>query len=113
MARGFVARSLTGAAGRVPGLRRVPVARLLAAAEVAMLARDHVARLSPEERRRTLELIRLGRGRRRNLSPAERDELGRLIAKMEPRVLAGEAVERLSPVPLPPRLVHGRRRRAA
>jgi hypothetical protein len=103
----FVNRSLGAAVRRVPGLRRLPAAKLLAAAEVAMLAREHVARLSPAERRRVVELVRIGRGRPQNLSEQERDELSRLIAKMEPRVLAGQAVEKLSPVPLPHRLIYG------
>jgi hypothetical protein len=90
----------------------VPVLRLLAAAEIAVLARDHYLRLDPDERRRLLELIRIGRGRRRNLTEAQRQELEELIALIEPRLLAGEAVERLSPVPLPQRLLYGRRRRA-
>jgi hypothetical protein len=100
---GFVARSVNRAASRLPGVRRVPVMKLLAAAEVAMLTREHVARLNREERRRVLELIRIGRGRRRNLTPAERDELASLIARMEPRVLAVQAAEKFSPVPLPRR----------
>jgi hypothetical protein len=86
------------------------VLKLLAAAEVAVLARDHLRRLTPQERRRLITLLRTGRGRRRNLSQAERDELAALVAKVEPRLLAGAAVERLSPVPLPRRLLFGPRR---
>jgi hypothetical protein len=86
------------------------VLRLLAAAEVAVLARDHLRRLTPRERRRLVTLLRTGRGRQRNLSEAERDELTALLAKVEPRLLAGEAVQRLSPVPLPRRLLFGPRR---
>jgi hypothetical protein len=86
------------------------VLKLLAAAEVAVLARDHLRRLTPQERRRLITLLRTGRGRRRNLSQDERDELAVLVAKVEPRLLAGEAVERLSPVPLPRRLLFGPRR---
>lgn len=72
-----------------------------------MLAREHFARLSPADRRRLLELIRIGRGRRRNLSEAERRELVALITRMEPRLLAGHVVEKLSPLPLPRRLIYG------
>jgi hypothetical protein len=86
------------------------VLKLLAVGEVALLARSHLARLTPEERRRFVQLLREGRGRASNLSPAERDELQGLIAKTEPRLFAGLAVDRLSPVPLPRRLVHGSRR---
>jgi hypothetical protein len=88
----------------------VPVLKLLAAAEIALLARDHLTRLNRHERRRLVELVRTGRGRRRNLSHAEREELAGLLAKLEPRQLAGQAVEKLSPVPLPRRLVYGPRR---
>jgi hypothetical protein len=97
---------------RVPGLRRVPVLKVLAAAEIALLAHDHVTRLDRHERRRLLELIRIGRGRRRNLSEAEQEELTTLVAKMQPRQLAGMAVDKLSPVPIPKRLIYGRRRSA-
>jgi hypothetical protein len=81
----------------------------LAAAELAMLARDHVARLSPSERRRLLELMRKGHGRPRNLSLGERAELAALLARMEPRLFAGQVVDKLSPFPLPRRLVFGSR----
>jgi hypothetical protein len=91
-------------------LKRVPLVKLLAAAELALLARDHLRRLTPAERRRLLSLVRAGRGRRRNLSADERAELTALIAKVEPRLLAGAAAERLSPVPLPRRLLFGPRR---
>jgi hypothetical protein len=85
--------------------------KLLVAAELLMLARDHVLWLTPQERRRLFALVRLGRGRRRNLTDSERLELAMLIAKMEPRMFAGETVEKLSPLPLPRRLLYGPRRR--
>jgi len=107
----FVTRSVGRAAGRVPGVRRIPVLKLLVAAELAMLARDHITRLSPYERRRLFQLVRLGRGRRRNLTDDERDELEALIAKMEPRLLIGLAMDKLSPVHLPRRVLYGPRRR--
>jgi hypothetical protein len=88
----------------------LPVLKLLAAAELALLAHDHVTRLDHDERRRLLQLIRIGRGRRSNLSEAEQEELNTLVSKMEPRQLAGHAVDKLSPVPLPKRLVYGRRK---
>ena len=97
--------------GRVPGLKWVPVLKLLAAAEIAMLVREHFLRLEPIERRRLVELVRQGRGRRRNLSETEREELGVLIDRMQPRVLVGRAAGTVSPVHLPRRLVYGPRRR--
>lgn len=84
--------------------------KVLAAAEIAMLARDHVLLLDSGERRRLFELVRIGRGRRRNLSEPERDELTELVGKMEPRLLAGHAVDKLSPVPIPRRMIYGPRR---
>ncbi len=110
MSAAKLTRSLARGARHAPGLKRLPLVKLLAAAELAVLTRDHVQRLTPVERRRVLELIRHARGRRRNLTPAERDELSALIAKAEPRLLAGQAVDALSPVPLPRRLVYGRSR---
>ena len=62
------------------------------------------------ERRRLVVLVRTGHGRPSRLRAAERDELAELVARLEPRLLAGEAVNRISPVPLPKRIVRGRRR---
>jgi hypothetical protein len=89
----------------------VPIFKVLAVGEIALLARSHIRRLEPAERRRFVELLRKGRGRSSRLAPDERDELQRLVAKAEPRLFAGMAADRLSPVPLPRRLVHGPRRR--
>lgn len=104
-------RAAARAAQRIPVLRDLPVMRLLALAEVALLARRHVQMLEPEERRRVVELIRIGRGRRRNLTPQEREELSVLVAKAEPRAFAGAAIARLSPLPLRGRRRSARRRR--
>lgn len=83
-------------------LRRLPAGRLLAAAELIALARQHVSKLDPHERRRVLELIRDARGRpARNLSARERRELQALIAKAEPKLFVGNAVQRLTGMPLP------------
>jgi hypothetical protein len=109
MASKSVTTSLGVATRRVPGLRRVPVVALVSAAEVALLARDHLMRLTPEERRRLVALVRAGRGRPSRLSNAQRRELAALLDKLEARALFGDAVTRLSPVPLPRRLVYGRR----
>jgi hypothetical protein len=98
-------------AGRIPGLKRVPILKVLAIGEIALLARSHLRRLEPVERRRFVELLRDGRGRPRNLSEEERTELSALVAKAEPRLFAGSVADALSPVPLPKRLVRGRARR--
>ena len=103
-------RLLLHGASRIPGLKRLPLFKLISVAEIALLARDHVGRLTPDERRRAFELIRLGRGRTGNLSATEREELAAIVAKAEPRLFAGLAADKLSPVPLPKRFTHGRGR---
>ncbi|MBV8952578.1 MAG: hypothetical protein JO153_10400 [Solirubrobacterales bacterium] len=96
-------------AHHLPGLRRLPLAKLLILGEIAVLARQHISNLEPKERRRFLALMRQGHGRRRNLSPREQEELTALIAKMKPWLFARLVADRLSPVPLPERMVRGRR----
>ena len=88
------------------------MARLLAAAQVLILARSHWHRLEPHERRRFIALaahIPPTPSRRHTLSDQERAELLRLIAKADPRLFAGLVAQRFSPVPLPGRIVRGRR----
>jgi hypothetical protein len=87
------------------------VLKLLVIGEIVLLAGSHLRKLTRDERRRFVGLMREGRGRPSNLSEAERDELGRLVAKAEPRLFAGSVADKLSPVPLPRRLVRGPRRR--
>jgi hypothetical protein len=99
-------------AGRIPGVRRIPVLRLLAVGEIVLLAREHIGKLEPHERRRLVELLRRGHGRPQNLSAKDRDELAALVGKAEPRLFAGMAAEKLSPVPLPHSFVRGRQKRA-
>jgi hypothetical protein len=89
--------------------RGVPVVALLSAAEVAKLAREHLARLQPAERRRLLALLGKVRDGSGALSEAERSELGALVAKLEPRAFVGSAANRFSPVPVPKRLLYGPR----
>ena len=91
----------------------VPVTRLLLVAEVAILARRHVSKLDSVQRRRLLKLLVRARGRPRSLAASERREFLYLVARLKPRLLVGSAVGRLSPVPLPKRLLYGRRRTAA
>jgi hypothetical protein len=109
--RDAATRAAAHGVSRIPGLRRVPLLKVLAIGEIALLARSHIQKLEPDERRRLVELLRAGRGRPGNLSGAERDELSRLVAKAEPRLFAGSVADKLSPVPLPGRLVRGRSRR--
>jgi hypothetical protein len=94
-------------AGRIPGLKRLPILKLVAIGEIALVARDHAAKLDAGERRRLVALVRKGRGRRARLSEDERSELEALVAKAEPRLFAGTVVDKLSPMPLPRRLLYG------
>lgn len=103
-------RLMVRSAARLPGVRRLPMFKLIALAEIALLARSHIGRLDAPERRRFLDLLRKSRGRAGQLAPGERDELQTLVAKMEPRRFAGIAADKLSPVPLPKRVAHGPRR---
>ena len=96
--------AIKGVSKRLPLLRRLPVVRLLAIAELAAVANKHVQHLTPSERRRLMELVRKGR----SLSPKEREELRKLVAKLEPRAFAGSAAEKISPLPLPRRLTRAR-----
>lgn len=89
--------------------KAIPLAKLLAAGQVLILARRHWHRLEPDERRRLIALVRQGHGRRSNLSAGDRAELARLIAKADPRLFASLVVQRFSPVPLPSRLIRGKR----
>jgi hypothetical protein len=99
----LLARGLPRAAARVPGLKRLPVFKLVTLAQLALVAREHLQRLEPAERRRLAELARGGRG----LSASEREELRGLVAKVDPRGFAGLSMAQLSPVPLPKRLTGG------
>jgi hypothetical protein len=109
--RGGATRAIAHGVSRIPGLKRLPVLKVLAIGEVALLARSHIRKLEPDERRRFVELMRAGRGRPRNLSGSDRDELAELVAKTEPRLFAGSVADKLSPVPLPRRVVRGRAKR--
>jgi hypothetical protein len=89
----------------------VPALKLLAIGEIALAARAHAVRLTPDERRRLIRHVRTHRGRPSRLSEGERAELRELVAKAEPRLFAGTVADALSPVPLPRRVVHGPRKR--
>jgi len=84
--------------------RRMPLFRLLAIAKVILLARRHFGRLDAADRRRLRELARRGR----SMDSSERDELRRILSKLEPRALAFATANAFSPLPLPRRFA-GRR----
>jgi hypothetical protein len=59
--------------------------RVLAIAQLALLLRRHLAMLEPDERARLVKLVRESKGRpRTNLSANEREEMLRLVRKLEP-----------------------------
>ena len=80
--------------------RLIPMARLVAAGQVVMLARQHWHKLEPSERRRLITLVRARGGRRGRLTPrrtnraGSADRQGRSAAVRRPRrpaVLSGPA----------------------
>jgi len=89
-----------------PGL---PLGGLLLTADVALLAGKHVSKLDRDQRRKLLALVRQARGRPSSLAEDERRELFTLLAILEPRLFVGAAVGRISPVPVPKRLLYGAR----
>lgn len=100
----FGRRALEMTSRRLPLLRRLPIVRIIFIAELALIARRHLQHLTKAERRRMWALVRRGRA----MTAPERDELRRLVAKLEPRAFAGSAAARFSPVPLPRRLTRAR-----
>jgi len=93
--------------------RGLPIVQVWTLSQLAVLARRHVAQLPPHERRRLATLVAKGRGRPSRLSDPEAAELRRLVAKLEPRLFAGNAVTRLSPLPVPKRILYGSRKNPA
>jgi hypothetical protein len=102
--RVVLSHGLKHTVARIPGLKRLPVLKLVAVAELALVARQHLQHLDSAERRRLAQLVRRGRG----LSAMERGEVRRLVAKLDTRAFAGSVVDRLSPVPVPRRLTGAR-----
>jgi hypothetical protein len=87
-------QSGVSAAGRGRWLARG--AWLLAIAEVAVVIKDHIERLSPSERRRLVEIVRTSKGRPSNLSDGERAELRKLIEQIEPQELGRNVLRRFA-----------------
>ena len=85
-------------------LSRLPFFKFLAVVQVARLAGRHYKHLDATERRRLNALVRKGTG----ATSEERRELRALVDKIDLRGLAGGAVSRMSPVPLPKRFTRAR-----
>lgn len=63
--------------------------RVLALAQVALLVRHHASLLEPDERGRLASLVARSHGRpRKNLPANEREEMLRLVQKLEPGAFA-------------------------
>jgi len=73
--------------------KRIPFLKLLALAQIAMLARQHFMRLDAGERKRLVELVR----HPRELTAADKAELKSLVGKLEPRAFAGGAAKHAMP----------------
>lgn len=87
----------------------VPIGALLLAGQLAAMAWAHLEKLDAVQRRRLLALLAQTRGRLSSLSESERAELAALVRILEPRLFLGSATKRLSPVPVPQRLLYGPR----
>jgi hypothetical protein len=87
----------------------LPIVGVLLAVEIAAMAWTHLAMLNGAQRRRLLVLLGQARGRPGSLSHGEREELRALIATLEPRLFLGSATKRLSPLPVPKRVLYGPR----
>lgn len=72
--------------------------------ELAVTLRKHWKRLAPDDRKQLAELIRKSQGVPTRLSPSERADVRRLVAKLEPAAIAR------SVVPIGRRVAKGRRR---
>jgi hypothetical protein len=78
-----------------PLARRLPMMRVLALAQVGLLAREHFGKLTPDERHRMLTLVSRAHGRPSNLNPRERDELRVLVSRLEAKAFLGSAARRM------------------
>jgi hypothetical protein len=82
-------------------LRAIPFFRLLAIGQTVLLARRHMRGLEPQERRRLRQLVLRGT----KMTSAEREELRRILGKLEPRAFALATANAFSPVRMPRWLV--------
>ena len=89
----------------MPSLMRVRTMPWLMVLELAVMLRRHWKLLEPRDRARLAELVRRSQGRPNRLTADERAEVRRLVAKLEPGVIARNMV------PLGRRAALRRRRR--
>jgi hypothetical protein len=88
-------------AQRVPGLRMLPVVRLLMAAEVLVVGKHHLDRITPNERGQLIALLAKAKGRPKNLSEEDQVVMAAIVEKLEPRLFLATATDKISPVGVP------------
>jgi hypothetical protein len=69
--------------GRLLTRRAVPMTWVIVAGQAALATRRHLQNLSPDERRRLAAIVRKSKGRPSNVTQRERDELRRIVSKLE------------------------------
>jgi hypothetical protein len=74
--------------------KKFPLIRIVVLGQLALLAHRHIGALTPQERRRLVELAR----KPHKLTPRERRELRALAAKLEPGTFAKSAARTVSPL---------------
>lgn len=82
-------------------MRGVPLLWAFAVAEALTTTRRHFAGVNPQARRRVVDLVRRSKGRPRNLSAAEKQELRRLVGEMDLWQLSKDLAAVASPVGMP------------
>ena len=86
---------------RRKAVRGVPLLWAFAVAEALTTTRRHFAGVDPKARRRVVELVRISKGRPRNLSAHEKKELRRLVGEMDLWQLSKDLAAVASPVGMP------------
>jgi hypothetical protein len=84
---------------RTVGFRALPWTWVFAVARAAVVTKRHWDKLTSEERRSLVRLVRKSKGRASNLSLRERNQLRRLVAKLELRRLGRDLAALGSPLP--------------
>ncbi len=84
--------------GTKAAARLSPWARALAIGEVALLLKRHLDRLDRGEPAELKDLLVKSRGRRKNLTKAERARLMELVRKLEPGQFAKSAAVKATPL---------------
>lgn len=88
---------LVGGAARTAG-RMTPWARAIAIGEIALIVKRHMEHLEPSERAELRTLVTKSKGRRANLTPAERTRVMELARKLEPWAFAKSAAVKATPL---------------